>query len=47
MEWSPAFSERVAHHLVRDGLAQRVDGRAAGLRLTGSGRELAQEVMLR
>jgi manganese/zinc/iron transport system permease protein len=47
MEWSPAFSERVADHLVRDGLAQRVDGRAAGLRLTGSGRKLARDVMLR
>jgi manganese/zinc/iron transport system permease protein len=45
MKWSPTFGERVVAQLTRGGLVQRVDD--AGLRLTGSGRELAQEVMLR
>jgi manganese/zinc/iron transport system permease protein len=47
MEWSPAFGERVAAHLVRDGLVQRADRNGPGLRLTPQGRELAREVMLR
>ncbi|MFZ5916756.1 MAG: metal ABC transporter permease [Chloroflexota bacterium] len=45
MKWSLAFGQRVVANLTRDGLVRRVDG--SGLRLTGRGQELAQEVMLR
>jgi manganese/zinc/iron transport system permease protein len=45
MRWNPAFGQRVARQVTREGLARQVNG--ACLVLTDRGRALAQEVMLR
>jgi manganese/zinc/iron transport system permease protein len=45
MRWNPAFGQRVARQVTREGLARQVEG--ACLVLTERGREVAQQVMLR
>jgi manganese/zinc/iron transport system permease protein len=45
MRWNPAFGERVARHVMREGLARQASG--ACLILTDRGRDVARHVMLR